>query len=110
MSVVCVCTLVNCLFVKQSVMDCMECHNKRLTNFSDVVFVRLPFYIVYFYFYDLARGGWKPRPGQQQKNKSNFSILRQEKLIAEKKKEIEARLSEQAKMSVQAPSKPQSPR
>ncbi|XP_011614782.2 SURP and G-patch domain-containing protein 1 isoform X1 [Takifugu rubripes] len=58
---------------------------------------------------DAARGGWKPRPGQQQKNKSNFSILRQEKLIAEKKKEIEARISEQAKISVQAPSKPQSP-
>lgn len=77
----------------------------------DVVIVILPFYIVYFvYFYASARGGWKPRPGQQQKNKSNFSILRQEKLIAEKKKEIEARLSEQAKMSVQAPSKPQSPR
>lgn len=62
------------------------------------------------HFCDSARGGWKPRPGQQQKNKSNFSILHQEKLIAEKKREIEARLSEQAKMSVQAPSKPQSPR
>lgn len=81
-----------------------------MSNLPDAVIVILPFYIVYFYFYALARGGWKPRPGQQQKNKSNFSILRQEKLIAEKKKEIEARLSEQAKMSVQAPSKPQSPR
>lgn len=81
-----------------------------MSNLPDAVIAILPFYIVYFYFYALARMGWKPRPGQQQKNKSNFSILRQEKLIAEKKKEIEARLSEQAKMSVQAPSKPQSPR
>lgn len=81
-----------------------------MTNLPDVVIVILPFCSVCFYFCALARGGWKPRPGQQQKNKSNFSILRQEKLIAEKKKEIEARLSEQAKMSVQVPSKPLSPR
>ena len=78
-----------------------------MTNLPHVI---LLFHTVYFCFYNLARGGWKPRPGQQQKNKSNFSILRQEKLIAEKKKEIEARLSEQAKISVQAPSKPPSPR
>lgn len=110
MSVVCVCTLVHFYSLNNLSWIVWNAINKRLTNLSDVVFVRLPFYIVYFYFYDLARGGWKPRPGQQQKNKSNFSILRQEKLIAEKKKEIEARLSEQAKMSVQAPSKPQSPR
>ncbi|KAM3604270.1 uncharacterized protein V6R79_008712 [Siganus canaliculatus] len=56
---------------------------------------------------DTARGGWKPKPGQPQKNKLN--ILRQEKLIAQKKKEIEERMAEQAKTSVQTTSKPQPP-
>lgn len=54
----------------------------------------------------VGRGGWKSKPGQLQKNKMNINILRQEKLIAEKKKEIEARMAEQAKMSAQATSKP----
>lgn len=39
-----------------------------------------------------------------------MNILRQEKLIAEKKKEIEARMAEQAKMSAQAVNKHQPPR
>ncbi|XP_058485413.1 SURP and G-patch domain-containing protein 1 isoform X1 [Solea solea] len=50
---------------------------------------------------DAGRGGWKPKPVQQQKTKMNMFILRQEKLIAQKKEEIEARMAEQAKMSVQ---------
>uniref|UniRef100_A0A1A7WXM6 SURP and G patch domain containing 1 n=1 Tax=Iconisemion striatum TaxID=60296 RepID=A0A1A7WXM6_9TELE len=53
-----------------------------------------------------GRGGWMSRPGQPQKNKMNMNILRQEKLIAQKKKEIEARMAEQAKLNVQTPSKP----
>ncbi|XP_068196620.1 SURP and G-patch domain-containing protein 1 [Antennarius striatus] len=58
---------------------------------------------------DAGRGGWKSKPGQIQKGKVNMNIIRQEKLIAEKKKEIEARLAEQAKMSAQTTSKPMSP-
>ncbi|XP_069013245.1 SURP and G-patch domain-containing protein 1 isoform X1 [Embiotoca jacksoni] len=55
---------------------------------------------------DSGRGGWKSKPIQPQKKKMNMNILRQEKLIAQKKKEIEARMAEQAKMNVQTPSKP----
>ncbi|XP_071346848.1 SURP and G-patch domain-containing protein 1 [Trachinotus anak] len=58
---------------------------------------------------DAGRGGWKSKPVQPQKNKMNMNILRQEKLIAEKKKEIEARMAEQAKMNVQTTSKPLPP-
>ncbi|XP_028284091.1 SURP and G-patch domain-containing protein 1 [Parambassis ranga] len=54
---------------------------------------------------DQGRGSWKSKPGQTQKNKMNMNILRQEKLIAEKKKEIEARLAEQAKINMQNTSK-----
>uniref|UniRef100_A0AAX7UV50 SURP and G-patch domain containing 1 n=1 Tax=Astatotilapia calliptera TaxID=8154 RepID=A0AAX7UV50_ASTCA len=39
-------------------------------------------------------------------SKMNMTILRQEKLIAQKKKEIEERMAEQAKMNVQTTSKP----
>ncbi|XP_037537635.1 SURP and G-patch domain-containing protein 1 [Nematolebias whitei] len=54
-----------------------------------------------------GRGGsWTARPGQIQKNKMNMNILRQEKLIAQKKKEIEARMAEQAKLKAQTTSKP----
>ncbi|XP_045907039.1 SURP and G-patch domain-containing protein 1 isoform X1 [Micropterus dolomieu] len=55
---------------------------------------------------DAGRGGWKSKPIQPQKNKMNMNILRQEKLIAQKKKEIEAKMAEQAKINVQATSKP----
>ncbi|XP_040000385.1 SURP and G-patch domain-containing protein 1 isoform X2 [Xiphias gladius] len=58
---------------------------------------------------DAGRGGWKSKPVQPQKNKMNMNILRQEKLIAQKKKEIEARMAEQAKMNVQTTSKPLPP-
>ncbi|KAM9349626.1 SURP and G-patch domain-containing protein 1 [Symphorus nematophorus] len=58
---------------------------------------------------DAGRGGWKSKPIQPQKNKMNMNILRQEKLIAQKKKEIEARMAEQAKMNVQTASKPLPP-
>ncbi|KAM8728342.1 SURP and G-patch domain-containing protein 1 isoform 1-T1 [Acanthopagrus schlegelii] len=58
---------------------------------------------------DAGRGGWKPKPGQPQKNKMNMNILRQEKLIAQKKMEIEARMAEKAKMNMQTPSKPLPP-
>ncbi|KAM7379205.1 hypothetical protein PAMP_004774 [Pampus punctatissimus] len=50
---------------------------------------------------DAGRGGWKSKNVQPQKNKMNMNILRQEKLIAQKKKEIEAKMAEQAKKSVQ---------
>lgn len=55
----------------------------------------------------LGRGGWKSKPVQPQKNKMNMNILRQEKLIAQKKKEIEAKLAEQAKTNVQTTNKPE---
>ncbi|XP_034051806.1 SURP and G-patch domain-containing protein 1 [Gymnodraco acuticeps] len=55
---------------------------------------------------DAGRGGWRSKPIQPQKSKMNMNILRQEKLIAQKKKEIEARLAEKAKVTVQTPSKP----
>ncbi|XP_053738859.1 SURP and G-patch domain-containing protein 1 [Synchiropus splendidus] len=49
-----------------------------------------------------GRGGWKSRNSQPQKSKMNMNILRQEALIAQKKKEIEERMAEQAKMNAQA--------
>ncbi|KAF4076425.1 hypothetical protein AMELA_G00214950 [Ameiurus melas] len=54
---------------------------------------------------DAARGGWKSKSAHQ---KSKFNvIMRQEELIAQKKREIEAKLAEQAKQNVSAaPSKP----
>ncbi|KAF7661908.1 hypothetical protein LDENG_00251290 [Lucifuga dentata] len=55
---------------------------------------------------DTGRGGWKSKSIHPQKNKMNLNILRQEELIAQKKKEIEAKMAEQAKKSVQTPSKP----
>ncbi|XP_070701629.1 SURP and G-patch domain-containing protein 1 isoform X2 [Pempheris klunzingeri] len=58
---------------------------------------------------DAGRGGWKSKLVQPQKNKTNMNILRQEKLIAQKKKEIEARMAEQAKNHVQPTSKPLPP-
>ncbi|XP_026229940.1 SURP and G-patch domain-containing protein 1 [Anabas testudineus] len=58
-------------------------------------------------FSDAGRGGWKSKPVQPQKNKMNMNILRQEKLIAQKKKEIEAKLAEQAKTNVQTTNKPE---
>ncbi|KAM7400810.1 hypothetical protein PAMA_005134 [Pampus argenteus] len=50
---------------------------------------------------DAGRAGWKSKNVQPQKNKMNMNILRQEKLIAQKKKEIEAKMAEQAKKSAQ---------
>ncbi|XP_059201197.1 SURP and G-patch domain-containing protein 1 [Centropristis striata] len=58
---------------------------------------------------DAGRGGWKSKLIQPQKSKMNMNILRQEKLIAQKKKEIEARMAEQAKINVQTPNKPLPP-
>ncbi|MCI4390916.1 hypothetical protein PGIGA_G00128430 [Pangasianodon gigas] len=53
---------------------------------------------------DAARGGWKSKSAHQ---KSKFNvIMRQEELIAQKKREIEAKLAEQAKQNLSAPSKP----
>ncbi|KAG7488003.1 hypothetical protein MATL_G00029540 [Megalops atlanticus] len=51
-----------------------------------------------------ARSGWKFRPAQ--KNKMSVNILRQEELIAQKKREIEAKMAEQAKNSSPTPNKP----
>ncbi|XP_029929837.1 SURP and G-patch domain-containing protein 1 [Myripristis murdjan] len=55
---------------------------------------------------DAGRGGWKSKSVRPQKNKMSMNILRQEELIAQKKREIEAKLAEQAKKNVQTPSKP----
>nr|XP_020471861.1 SURP and G-patch domain-containing protein 1 [Monopterus albus] len=60
---------------------------------------------------DAGRGGWKSKSLQPQKNKMNMNILRQEKLIAQKKKEIEDRMAEQAKVkeATSTPLPPSSP-
>ncbi|KAM6948462.1 SURP and G-patch domain-containing protein 1 [Aplochiton taeniatus] len=55
---------------------------------------------------DTGRGGWKSRPVPAQKNKMSVNILRQEELIAQKKREIEAKMAEQAKNNLQTPRKP----
>ncbi|XP_076847458.1 SURP and G-patch domain-containing protein 1 [Brachyhypopomus gauderio] len=52
---------------------------------------------------DAGRGGWKNKFAQ--KSKINV-IMRQEELIAQKKREIEAKMAEQAKRNMTAPSKP----
>lgn len=57
-----------------------------------------------------GRGSWMSKPEQLQKNKRTMNIFQQEKLIAEKKKEIEARMAEKARMTSQNSSKPVSPR
>lgn len=57
-----------------------------------------------------GRGGWMSKPEQLQKNKRTMNIFQQEKLIAEKKKEIEARMAEKARMTSQNSSKTVSPR
>ncbi|XP_030016747.1 SURP and G-patch domain-containing protein 1 [Sphaeramia orbicularis] len=54
---------------------------------------------------DGGRGGWKHKSLQPQKSKMNMNILRQEKLIAQKKKEIEEKMAERAKMNEQTASK-----
>ncbi|XP_077470596.1 SURP and G-patch domain-containing protein 1 isoform X1 [Stigmatopora argus] len=54
---------------------------------------------------DAGRGGWKTKNPNPQKQKMNLNIIRQEQLIAEKKKEIEARMAEQAKVNAQTPNK-----
>ncbi|XP_075877293.1 SURP and G-patch domain-containing protein 1 isoform X2 [Nelusetta ayraudi] len=58
---------------------------------------------------DGGRGGWMSKPEQLQKNKRTMNIFQQEKLIAEKKKEIEARMAEKARMTSQNSSKTVSP-
>lgn len=75
-----------------------------------ILYMNIFIVVIYFIFCFLGRGGWKSKPVQLQKNKMNMNILRQEKLIAQKKKEIEARLAEQAKINVQTTSKPLPPR
>ncbi|XP_060762314.1 SURP and G-patch domain-containing protein 1 isoform X2 [Neoarius graeffei] len=53
---------------------------------------------------DAARGGWKSKSSHQ-KSKIN-GVIRQEELIAQKKREIEAKLAERAKQNLSAASKP----
>uniref|UniRef100_A0A8C6TV08 Uncharacterized protein n=1 Tax=Neogobius melanostomus TaxID=47308 RepID=A0A8C6TV08_9GOBI len=53
---------------------------------------------------------WKSKSLQAQKNKQNMNILLQEKLIAQKKREIEEKLARQAQMNAQASSKSLQPR
>ncbi|XP_048844677.1 SURP and G-patch domain-containing protein 1 [Brienomyrus brachyistius] len=56
---------------------------------------------------ETGRAGWKFKPVQ--KNKMTANILRQEELIAQKKREIEAKMAEQAKNYPQTPKKPVTP-
>lgn len=58
-----------------------------------------------------GRGGWNNKFRPAQKNRMSVNILRQEELIAQKKREIEAKMAEQAKKkSLQTPNKPLPPR
>ncbi|XP_061776218.1 SURP and G-patch domain-containing protein 1 isoform X1 [Nerophis ophidion] len=57
-------------------------------------------------FRDAGKLGWKNKNVQPHKQKMNMNIQRQEQLIAEKKKEIEAKLALQAKMNAHTPNKP----
>uniref|UniRef100_A0AAY4EL92 SURP and G-patch domain-containing protein 1 n=1 Tax=Denticeps clupeoides TaxID=299321 RepID=A0AAY4EL92_9TELE len=57
------------------------------------------------YYYSSARGGWKSGLKSAQKNKMSVNIMRQEELIAQKKREIEAKMAEQAKINLPSPSK-----
>ncbi|CAB1326640.1 unnamed protein product [Coregonus sp. 'balchen'] len=58
----------------------------------------------------LRRGGWNNKFRPAQKNRMSVNILRQEELIAQKKREIEAKMAEQAKKkSLQTPNKPLPP-
>ncbi|XP_062843956.1 SURP and G-patch domain-containing protein 1 isoform X2 [Trichomycterus rosablanca] len=50
--------------------------------------------------------GWRNQSGQQ--NNKFTGIMRQEELIAQKKREIEAKIAEQAKKNLSVPSKPSS--
>ncbi|XP_021469626.1 SURP and G-patch domain-containing protein 1 [Oncorhynchus mykiss] len=57
-----------------------------------------------------GRGGWNNKFRPAQKNRMSVNILRQEELIAQKKREIEAKMAEQAKKkSLQTPNKPLPP-
>uniref|UniRef100_A0A8C8LQE5 SURP and G-patch domain containing 1 n=1 Tax=Oncorhynchus tshawytscha TaxID=74940 RepID=A0A8C8LQE5_ONCTS len=56
-------------------------------------------------------GGWNNKFRPPQKNRMSVNILRQEELIAQKKREIEAKMAEQAKTkSLQTPNRPLPPR
>ncbi|XP_012988470.2 SURP and G-patch domain-containing protein 1 isoform X2 [Esox lucius] len=55
-----------------------------------------------------GRGGWNNKFRPPQKSRMSVNILRQEELIAQKKREIEAKMAEQAKnKSLQTHNKPQ---
>ncbi|KAL0966432.1 hypothetical protein UPYG_G00295240 [Umbra pygmaea] len=57
-----------------------------------------------------GRGGWNSKIRPAQKNKMSVNILRQEELIAQKKREIEAKMAKQAtNKSLQSPNKPLPP-
>ncbi|KAM9428806.1 SURP and G-patch domain-containing protein 1-like isoform 1-T1 [Salvelinus alpinus] len=59
---------------------------------------------------DTGRGGWNNKFRPPQKNRMSVNILRQEELIAQKKREIEAKMAEQAKTkSLQTPNRPLPP-
>ncbi|XP_067109948.1 SURP and G-patch domain-containing protein 1 isoform X1 [Osmerus mordax] len=55
---------------------------------------------------DTGRPGWKSRPPPPKCKMTSVNIIRQEELIAQKKREIEAKMAEQAKKSLQTPAKP----
>ncbi|XP_069042000.1 SURP and G-patch domain-containing protein 1 isoform X2 [Lepisosteus oculatus] len=56
---------------------------------------------------ETGRSGWKVKPVA--KNKATMNILRQEELIAQKKREIEAKMANQTKSRAPAPSQPAAP-
>ncbi|MBN3309758.1 SUGP1 protein, partial [Amia calva] len=64
-------------------------------------------FISFSFISSVGRAGWKFRPAP--KNKMSVNILRQEELIAQKKREIEAKMAQQAKTSSQTVPKPPPP-
>lgn len=87
-------------------------NNRNKQSDVDKVIIKLSTILLMVFVVCLCkgRGGWMSKPEQLQKNKRTMNIFQQEKLIAEKKKEIEARMAEKARMTSQNSSKTVSPR
>lgn len=85
-------------------------NNRNKQSDVDKVIIKLSTILLMVFVICKGRGGWMSKPEQLQKNKRTMNIFQQEKLIAEKKKEIEARMAEKARMTSQNSSKTVSPR
>lgn len=85
-------------------------NRNKQSDVDKVILYTLSTILLMVFVFCKGRGGWMSKPEQLQKNKRTMNIFQQEKLIAEKKKEIEARMAEKARMTSQNSSKTVSPR